>query len=72
MSSHTQDLLTDPKCSLTVASKQFKGAADGRVNLMGQVKLVPQEEREALKAKHRWCKISLIINQKETGKVNWL
>lgn len=50
MSSHTQDLLTDPKCSLTVASKQFKGAADGRVNLMGQVKLVPQEEREALKA----------------------
>eukprot|EP00558_Chaetoceros_sp_UNC1202_P004910 CAMPEP_0197246900 /NCGR_PEP_ID=MMETSP1429-20130617/23529_1 /TAXON_ID=49237 /ORGANISM="Chaetoceros sp., Strain UNC1202" /LENGTH=336 /DNA_ID=CAMNT_0042707673 /DNA_START=77 /DNA_END=1087 /DNA_ORIENTATION=- len=50
MSSHTQDLLVDPKCSLTVASKQFKGAADGRVNLMGQVKLVPHEEKEALKA----------------------
>ena len=35
MSSHTQDILKDPRCSLTVASKQFKGAADGRVNLMG-------------------------------------
>jgi len=50
MSSHTQDVLKDPRCSLTIASKQFKGAADGRVNLMGQVKLVPSEEREALKA----------------------
>lgn len=50
MSSHTQDVLTDPKCSLTVASKQFKGAADGRVNLMGQVQLVPKEERDALKS----------------------
>jgi Putative heme iron utilization protein len=50
MSSHTQDILKDPRCSLTVASKQFKGAADGRVNLMGKVKLVPPEEREAAKA----------------------
>jgi len=50
MSSHTQDILVDPKCSLTVASKQFKGAADGRVNLMGQAKLIPKEEREAAKA----------------------
>merc|ERR1712127_236495 len=49
MSSHTQDILKDPKCSLTIASKQFKGAADGRVNLMGQVKLVPKEDRDALK-----------------------
>ena len=35
MSSHTQDILANPKCSLTVAQKGFKGAADGRVNLMG-------------------------------------
>jgi putative heme iron utilization protein len=35
MSSHTQDILADPKCSLTIAAKEFKGAADGRVNLIG-------------------------------------
>lgn len=50
MSTHTQDLLVDPRCSVTIASKEFKGAADGRVNLMGNVKLVPNEEREACKA----------------------
>lgn len=50
MSTHTQDILLDPKCSVTIASKEFKGAADGRVNLMGEVKLVPPEEREAAKA----------------------
>jgi len=49
MSTHTQDLLVDPRCSVTIASKEFKGAADGRVNLMGEVKLVPNEEREAMK-----------------------
>lgn len=30
MSSHTQDILKDPRCSLTVADKNFKGAADGK------------------------------------------
>eukprot|EP00985_Skeletonema_marinoi_P023637 scaffold15842_cov73-Skeletonema_marinoi.AAC.1 len=50
MSSHTQDLLADPKCSLTIASKEFKGAADGRVNLMGEVTLLKQDEKEAVKA----------------------
>ena len=35
MSSHTQDILADPRCSVTIAAKEFKGAADGRVNLMG-------------------------------------
>ncbi len=50
MSSHTQDVLNDPRCSLTVASKQFKGAADGRVNLMGKTTLLPKEEKEAAKA----------------------
>jgi len=50
MSTHTQDLLADPRCSVTIASKEFKGAADGRVNLMGKVTLVDSEEREAMKA----------------------
>ena len=50
MSTHTQDLLVDPRCSVTIASKEFKGAADGRVNLMGKVTLVPGEERDAMKA----------------------
>lgn len=50
MSTHTQDLLADPRCSVTIASKEFKGAADGRVNLMGKVTLLPKEEKEAAKA----------------------
>lgn len=50
MSTHTQDLLADPKCSLTVASKEFKGAADGRVNLMGTCKLLPSAEKDLAKA----------------------
>merc|ERR1712127_241219 len=50
MSSHTQDILVDPKCSLTIASKEFKGAADGRVNLMGTAKLLSPEEIESAKA----------------------
>jgi len=49
MSSHTQDLLKDSRCSLTVAMKGFKGAADSRVNLLGNVKLVPPSDREACK-----------------------
>lgn len=51
MSSHTQDLLADPRCSVTIASKEFKGAADGRVNLMGKVTLIKDgDEKEAAKA----------------------
>mmetsp|Transcript_16538 Transcript_16538/g.29922 ORF Transcript_16538/g.29922 Transcript_16538/m.29922 type:complete len:337 (+) Transcript_16538:111-1121(+) len=50
MSTHTQDLLADPRCSVTIAAKEFKGAADGRVNLMGKVTLVGKEERETMKA----------------------
>lgn len=44
MSSHTQDILKDPRCSLTVADKNFKGAADGRVNLMGNVTRIRDSE----------------------------
>jgi len=43
MSSHTQDILINPKVSLTVASQDFKGAADGRVNLMGSMERVKTE-----------------------------
>lgn len=51
MSTHTQDLLADPRCSVTIASKDFKGAADGRVNLMGTCQLIKDaEEKEKAKA----------------------
>ncbi|OLP91493.1 hypothetical protein AK812_SmicGene26813 [Symbiodinium microadriaticum] len=60
MSSHTQDLIKDKRCSLTVAAKEFKGAADGRVNLIGEdnpgqyLKAVPIEsEEEIAEAKAR-------------------
>merc|ERR1719223_1266796 len=50
MSTHTQDILADPRCSLTVASKEFKGAADGRVNLMGScTRLKDQDEIKVAK-----------------------
>ena len=51
MSTHTQDLLVHPQCSLTVAAKDFKGAADGRVNLMGTCELIKdkQEQEQARK-----------------------
>jgi len=47
MSTHTTDLMQDGKCSLTVAAKEFKGAADGRVNLIGEAKEVTDEEEKA-------------------------
>jgi putative heme iron utilization protein len=46
MSTHTQDLTANPKCSLTVTAKAFKGAADGRVNLVGQVELLTEEAEQ--------------------------
>jgi putative heme iron utilization protein len=50
MSAHTQDILANPRCSVTVAAKDFKGAADGRVNLMGRCELIRDPaEREAAK-----------------------
>ena len=46
MSTHTQDILANPHCSVTVAAKDFKGAADGRVNLMGRAELLKTEEEK--------------------------
>ncbi|CAM9324584.1 unnamed protein product [Ascophyllum nodosum] len=56
MSSHTRDLLSDSRVSLTVTAANFKGAADGRVSLIGDARKVPDEDlasvREMYKAKH--------------------
>lgn len=57
MSTHTQDILADPRCSVTIASKEFKGAADGRVSLMGYCKKITAPEevdaaRELYQKKH--------------------
>jgi len=48
MSSHTTDIEADPHCSLTVAAKQFKGAADGRVTLTGRAMRLLDEEDVSL------------------------
>jgi hypothetical protein len=37
MSAHTGDILKDGKASLTVMAKDFQGAAEGRVVLIGDV-----------------------------------
>jgi putative heme iron utilization protein len=47
MSAHTQDILANPHCSLTVAAKDFKGAADARVNLMGRAELLKDADEKA-------------------------
>ena len=62
MSSHTVDILADPKCSVTIADKNFKGAADGRVNLMGTCNRLKDPD-EVAKAKE-------IYLQKHPGTIN--
>ncbi|CBJ48592.1 conserved unknown protein [Ectocarpus siliculosus] len=56
MSAHTGDLAADSRVSLTVTAATFKGAADGRVSLIGDVNKVPEEDlpsvREMYKKKH--------------------
>jgi len=60
MSSHTQDLMRDPKgakAALTVTATGFEGAADGRVTLVGDVARVKDEEelvtlRKTYREKH--------------------
>ena len=59
LSSHTQDLLQEPEnapASLTITAKNFKGAADGRVTLMGRIRKCSSDEagplREVYLAKH--------------------
>lgn len=57
LSGHTQDLLAQPKASLTVTASGFTGAADGRLNLMGSVEKLEDSDavasaREAYLRKH--------------------
>merc|ERR1712028_149647 len=58
MSSHGQDILKDPRCSLTVADKNFKGAADGRVNLMGTCHRIKEDNDEIDKIRQISCQAS--------------
>ena len=44
LSGHTKDVDKDPKVSLLVTVKDFKGAADARVTLLGDVYRVPKKE----------------------------
>lgn len=46
MSGHTTDLMKDGKCSLTVLAKNFKGASEGRVTIVGNVSKVADEEQK--------------------------
>eukprot|EP00471_Norrisiella_sphaerica_P003521 CAMPEP_0184484156 /NCGR_PEP_ID=MMETSP0113_2-20130426/5861_1 /TAXON_ID=91329 /ORGANISM="Norrisiella sphaerica, Strain BC52" /LENGTH=360 /DNA_ID=CAMNT_0026864997 /DNA_START=36 /DNA_END=1118 /DNA_ORIENTATION=+ len=49
MSSHTQDLLKNSKASVTIQTNDFKGAADARVNLAGDIEQVKDEEAQKYK-----------------------
>ena len=57
MSAHTRDIMKDPRCSLTVNSKNFKDASDGRVNIIGTLSQLPadkvKEYREIYLKKHK-------------------
>lgn len=70
MSTHTQDLLVDPRCSVTIAAKDFKGAADGRVNLMGRCELIKDADEKAA-AKEYYLKKHPGAFWVEFGDFNW-
>ena len=70
MSTHTQDLLVDPRCSVTIASKEFKGAADGRVNLMGKCELIKDPQVTAT-AKETYLKKHPGAFWVDFGDFNW-
>ena len=53
MSAHTGDILKDGKSSLTVMANDFKGAAEGRVVLIGDVvKVFDKEKLAVLRTKY--------------------
>jgi putative heme iron utilization protein len=70
MSAHTQDLLANPQCSLTVAAKDFKGAADGRVNLMGRCELIKRPEEKQV-SRETYLKKHPGAFWAEFGDFNW-
>lgn len=47
MSPHTADVKKDPRCSITIMADPFKGIADGRINLIGKMKAITDEEEKA-------------------------
>mmetsp|Transcript_1904 Transcript_1904/g.5578 ORF Transcript_1904/g.5578 Transcript_1904/m.5578 type:complete len:257 (-) Transcript_1904:178-948(-) len=54
MSAHTQNLKKDARAALTVTEEAFKGAADARVTIVGDISLVSdEEESEHLRARYR-------------------
>ena len=53
MSAHTKDILSDGRASLVVTAKDFKGAAEGRVTLIGNVQKVENDnEKTALRERY--------------------
>ena len=48
MSAHTKDITKDGKSSLTILANNFKGAAQGRVVIIGQVHKLADESRKAI------------------------
>lgn len=56
MSAHTKDINADGRASLTITSKNFKDAADGRAVLIGTIKELPKDKiskyREMYLQKH--------------------
>merc|ERR1719478_1438467 len=50
MSSHTKDLIKDGRACMTITSREFEGAADGRGSIVGEMKRVKNEEKEAVTA----------------------
>lgn len=69
MSSHTGDLTKDGRASLTIMANDFKGAAEGRVNLLGSIKKVEDTAtqnvlRELYRARHKdayWVDFGLVV-----------
>jgi hypothetical protein len=54
MSAHTNDLLNDGRASLTVMAKNFQGAAEGRVVLIGKIdKVTDPTLQQDLRARYR-------------------
>jgi putative heme iron utilization protein len=52
MSTHTKNLMTDPRASLCVTEMDFQGAADARVVLTGNVTVAPEEDQPDLKKQY--------------------
>ena len=54
MSAHTKDIMNDNKVSLTITSKDFKGASEGRVVLIGDISLPITDTDEKIKLREKY------------------